>query len=116
MISSPYTETLAVTSVSSLKDRRLPDWRTILPTTIVKNTIASIGKHKALPIDANFCKVITDLSGICALVVLQAWIIPRKVGQTPKICLTKSLLIRSEASFRSMVAKLPSIEPERAIS
>jgi hypothetical protein len=84
---------------------------------MVKNTIDSMGKQLADPIEANFLKGIMVPSGILALVDLQSSMNLRKVGQGPlKMLLTRSRSTMSDASLRSMVAKLPSILPSRARS
>jgi hypothetical protein len=84
---------------------------------MVKKTIASIGKHIADPIEANFFKGRMVPHGNLARLLRQPWASPRKVGATlSNISITKSLLTRSEASERSMVDNSPLIDPSLANS
>jgi hypothetical protein len=80
MISSPYTATLAVSCFDNFDDGRSPVCLSKLYKTTVKKAIASIGKHKALPIDANFDNSIVDESGSKARLLRQSCTSARKLG------------------------------------
>jgi hypothetical protein len=91
-----------------------PRFLQIAVMTMVKKTIDSMGNVRADPMDANLFRRTSSPSSVCTKRDRERRKYRRNVGLNPNISSTSAKLTRSEASERSMVEIIPSLDPDKA--